>query len=292
LLGALSAGAKVRINNRFMLAACFYPRHSILDNGSPAYNQYRNGNGSPKYVQRPIQSAYIANIGAAGGRRETGHLKVKTIVLENLFDPASYPYVGSFYADQVRSAMGSRATDSMFRLYYQDNAPHGAFPSITPGPEAAKQATKIASVGGLLNQVLLDMAAWVERGVAPLPSSRYNRDAMNQITLPKDAAARGGLQPEVGVNQPVNLTAQINMPPKSGKIVRYSWYLGTPDLKFEPEVKLTNPSTRYEVKRTVSFAAPGEYPITLRVEGQREGSDSVNGTTYLQNIGRMRVVVR
>lgn len=304
LLGALVPGAKIRINNRFMLAACFYPRHSILDNGSPAYNQYKNADGTPKYVQRAIQTAYIANIGAAGGRRETGHLKVKTIVLENLFDPASYPYVGGFYADQVRQAMGPAAADRVFRLYYQDNAPHGAFPTAPPGPSAAEQATKIASVGGILHQTLLDLAAWAERGVPPLPATRYSQDAMNQIVLPKSAEVRRGLQPvvdltangaeraEVGVNQPVTLAARMTMPPHAGKIVHYDWYLGTPDYKFEPVVQLTKPEKTFDIKRTVSFAAPGEYSITLRVEGQRDGLNEVNGTTFLQNVARVRVVVR
>ena len=304
LLRALSKGAKVRINNRFVLAACFYPRHSILDNGSPAYDQYRNPDGTPKYVQRDLQTAYIANISSSGGRRQTGNIKVRTIVLENLFDPASYPYVGGFYADEVRAAMGPRATDDMFRLYYQDNAPHGAFPAITPGPEAAKQATMTASVGGLLHQALLDMAAWVERGVAPLPSTRYSRDAMNQIVLPDSAAARGGLQPvvdltangvaraEVAVNQPVTLSARIVMPPHAGRVVRYAWYLGTPDLEFEPSLSLAKPKRTIRVKRTVRFAEPGDYAITLRVEGQRDGRNDVNGTTFLQNVGRVRVVVR
>ena len=80
LLNALVAGGRVRINNRSLLAGCFYPRHSILDNGNPAYNQYRNGDGTPKYAQRPVQTAYLANIRSSGGLRETGHLKVKTIV--------------------------------------------------------------------------------------------------------------------------------------------------------------------------------------------------------------------
>ena len=75
LLSALVPGAKIRINNRFMLAACFYPRHSIPANGGPAYNQYKNADGTPKYVQRPIQTAYIANIGAAGGRPQR-HLRI------------------------------------------------------------------------------------------------------------------------------------------------------------------------------------------------------------------------
>jgi hypothetical protein len=303
LVAALTNGAKIRINNRFLLAACFYPRHSILDNGNPAYNQYKNTDGTPKYVQRPIQTAYIANIGAAGGRRQTGNLKVKTIVLENLSDPASYPYVGGFYAEQVRKALGPTVTDQIFRIYYQDNAHHGAFPTSMPDPTGAMPGNKLASIGGILNQALLDLAAWAERGVAPMPSTHYRRDAMNQIVLPKSASERGGLQPVVeltangsdraqtGVNQSVTLVAKIDMPPGAGKVVECDWFLGTPDSKFEPAIKLANPEGAAQVTRKVTFAAPGEYAITFRVRGERNGKAAADSTTLLENIARVQVVV-
>ena len=127
---------------------------------------------------------------------------------------------------------------------------------------------------------------------------------MNQVLVPHSAAERGGLQPvvdltangsiraEVGVNQPVTLAARIEMPPAAGKIVQYAWYLGTADAKFEPTTKLDKPPTRFDLKRTVRFAAPGEYAITLRVNGERSGLTDLDGTTLLQNIGRVRVVVR
>ena len=54
LLNALVAGGQIRVNNRSLLAGCFYPRHSILDNGNPAYNQYWSSDGTPKYAQRPV----------------------------------------------------------------------------------------------------------------------------------------------------------------------------------------------------------------------------------------------
>ncbi len=304
LLAALKEGAKIRINNRFVLAACFYPRHSILDNGSPAYNQYKNADGTPKYVQRPIQTAYVNNISSSGGRRETGHIKVKTVVIENLADPASYPYVGSFYADQVRKALGPKATDETFRIYYQDNAHHGAFPTTMPGPTAALLGTRVANVGGILNQALLDLAAWVERGVTPMPSTRYSRDAMNQIVLPPTAKERGGHQPvveltangveraQVGVNQPVTLSAKIGMPPGAGKVVDYDWYLGAPDSKFEPAIALAKPNAAAQVTRTVAFATPGEYAITFRVRGERKGKSAAQSTTLLENVARVQVVVR
>ena len=127
---------------------------------------------------------------------------------------------------------------------------------------------------------------------------------MNQITLPNSPNERGGLQPlveltangttraEVGVNQPVTLAARMTMPPRAGQIVHYAWYLGTPDYKFEPAVSLPKPKLTFDVNRTVSFATPGDYSITLRAEGERNSISNTKGTTYLQNVARVRVVVR
>lgn len=300
LLGALAPGGMIRINNRYLLAAAFYPRHSILDNGSPAYNQYKNADGTPKYVQRAVQTAYLGNIRASGGRRETGHLTVKTIVIENLSDPSSFPYVGGFYATQVMQAMGARQADNLFRIYYQQNANHGAYPFTLP---PFNYGATLVSVGGILHQVLLDLIAWVEHGVAPLPSTKYRADAMNQIILPAKAGERGGLQPvvrltvngsdrvEVGVNQPVNLVGRIEMPPGAGDIIKYDWYLGGSDFKFEPATILAKPQTLVSATRTVSFPAPGEYMITLRTSGKRDSKRDAP-CLMLENLGRVTIVVR
>jgi hypothetical protein len=302
LLAALAVGGKVRINNRFLLAAMFYPRHSILPD-NPAYNQYLNADGTPKYVQRaptgPIPVPYVNNLRSAGGRLETGHLKVKTIVIENLADGASYPYVGGLYAEKVHKAMGRKA-DEMFRLYYQENSGHGAFLMAAPG----KLGVSVASVGGILHQALLDLADWAERGIAPLPSTPYHRDPMNQVVVPAKASGRFGHQPvvhltanggeraEVAAGAEVVLSALIEMPPRAGQIVQYDWYLGGSDYTFEPATKLPRPQARLTLKRTVSFPKPGEYVVTLRTAGQRDGLGDASGTTPLINLDRVRVVVR
>jgi hypothetical protein len=44
--------------------------------------------------------------------------------------------------------------------------------------------------------------------------------------------------------------------------------------------------------RTVSFAKPGEYTITLRTAGERDGVGRAESTTPLINLDRVRVVVR
>lgn len=300
LLDALVVGGKIRITNGALLAVAFYPRHTLPDNGNPAYNQYRDKNGRPKYAQRPFNIAQFGNLSASGGIRQTGNIKSKMMVIENLVDPASYPYTAAFYASQVKKALGPVNAGKMFRVYYQESASHGAFPGIVP----EKMAPSLAGVGGILHQALLDLAAWVEQGVVPLSSSNYRLDAMNQVVLPDRASNRRGHQPvlhltanggeraEVGVNQPVNLFADIAMPPRSGQIVQYDWYLGTDDFKFEPATKLAKPQTRATAKRTVSFPKAGEYVVTLRVFGQRDGIGDVSHPTILQNLARVRIVVR
>jgi hypothetical protein len=94
----------------------------------------------------------------------------------------------------------------------------------------------------------------------------------------------------VAVNEPVTLVGRITMPPGPGKFVQYDWYLGTPDFKFEPAVRLAEPKARVIATRTISFPKPGEYMITFRAVGQREGKQ--DSTTPLINIDRVRVVVR
>lgn len=300
LLAALLVGGKIRITNRALLAAAFYPRHTIPDNGNPAYNQYRNKDGSPRYAQRPVNIASFGNLRASGGIRQTGNIRTKTMVIENLVDPASYPYTAAFYASQVQRALGPVQASKMFRVYFQESSSHGAFPGIIPG----EMGTSLAGVGGILHQALLDMADWVENGVTPLPSSSYRLDGMNQVILPNSASNRHGLQPVlhlrangrhravVGVNQSVNLSANIGMPPRSGQIVQYDWYLGTDDFKFEPATTLAKPQSRIAAKRTVSFPKPGEYMVTLRVFGQRNGIGDASYPTMLQNLARVRIVVR
>lgn len=301
LLAALASGSKVRLDNRAAIAMAFYPRHSILENGNPAYNQYRNADGSPRYAQRPktpIAIPLLSNIGAAGGIVQSGRIRTKTIVFENLYDGNSYPYVASFYAGQVKHALGAKQTQQMFRLYYQENGIHGVFLDPLPG----KFGTMTAATGGTLHQVLLDLANWAEKGIAPRASTRHTIDPMNQVVLPASATTRGGHQPvtrltvnggkraEVAVNQSVTLVGRITMPPGPGKIVQYDWYLGTPDAKFEPAIKLAVPKATVIASRTVSFAKPGEYVITFRATGQREGKQDT--TTPLNNIDRVRVVVK
>ena len=72
------------------------------------------------------------------------------------------------------------------RLYYCDNVLHD---DVTASVDELHATTYIAA----LKQSLLDLAAWVEKGIAPLPSSNYTVDG-GHIIIPERAAERGGLQ--------------------------------------------------------------------------------------------------
>ncbi|MDQ0691222.1 hypothetical protein [Arthrobacter sp. W4I7] len=287
LLDALDVGDKIRINNRFFLAQVHYPRHSILTNGSQGYDQYKEINGKAKYPQREVQIVSTPS-GSMGGIRESGNIKTKMMVMENLADANSYPYVAGFYQQQVEKALGKRKAQENFRVYYQEHGGH----------------SNTGIVQGIFNQMVLDLVAWAEQGVEPKPSSNWQIDSQTQVVLPQTAADRKGLQPvvhlaangneraEVGVLQPVNLSATIEMPPTTGKIIQYSWTIerkGAPAVT-EPAKVLATPTNVVTASRPMNFAIPGEYVVTLNVVGDRNG---VAGTsTPLENLDEVRVVVR
>ncbi|MDQ0691267.1 hypothetical protein [Arthrobacter sp. W4I7] len=288
LLDALDVGDKIRVNNRFFLSQVYYPRHSVLNNGNPAYNQYKDTNGKPIYPQRDVQFAPISSAGAMGGITETGNIKTKVMVMENLADANSYPYVAGFYNQQVQKTLGKRKADEMFRVYYQEHGGH----------------SNTGIVQGIFNQMVLDLVDWAEKGITPKPSSNYTIDPMNQIVQPVSAVDRKGLQPvinlsanggdraEAGLLQPVNLSATIEMPPTTGKILQYNWTIerqGIPAIN-EPATVLATPNEKVTVSRPMVFSVPGEYVVSLNTTGDRNGTSGTS--TPMQNLDRVRVVVR
>ena len=82
------------------------------------------------------------------------------------------------------------------------------------------------------------------------------------------------------------------MPRGTGKVLQDDWYLGKSDFSYEPATKLAEPQPLVSATRTVSFAAPGEYTITLRTYAQRDGLGDATNASLLQNLARVRVLVR
>jgi hypothetical protein len=125
------------------------------------------------------------------------------------------------------------------------------------------------------------------------------------VLVPRTAAGRRGIQPvvtvlanggaraEVAVGQPVTLSAVIEVPKHTGRVVAAEWsFEGTGDFPVVEQRTITSASgTRVTLKTTHVFSKPGTYFPALRVASQRQGD---GGTPYarIQNLGRVRVVVK
>jgi hypothetical protein len=284
LLGGLKEGGKLRINNRFILAMYYYPRHSNIP-GVRSHDQYRKADGSSIYPQRKDISVLThSNYRTMGGRVETGAVKTKTMILEGMSDNLSWPIFNVSYAERIKRTLGPKKAEQTMRFYLHDNGRHA----------------QGAGEPGVFQQSMQDLMAWAEKGVAPPPSTRYTIKN-GQVIPAASAAERGGLQPVmsltantaaravVSVSQPVLLVGKLEMPPKTGQIVQYGW---TIDGKAEPVVTLDKPQTAVGLNRTLTFDKPGTYVVKLTVHGQRDGLVNPANQTLMQNWQEVRVVVQ
>jgi hypothetical protein len=159
----------------------------------------------------------------------------------------------------------------------------------------------------------------VEKGIAPAATTKY-KIVDGQVVIPPTANERQGIQPvvtlkanggkrvDVKPGQPVNFTAEVEVPKGMGKVVAAAWHFeGEPDdvskrngWIFDQSgtfpVKGTFVSTdktgsRVTLKTSYTFSKPGTYFPTLRVASQRQG-DTTTLFTRIQNLDRVRVVVK
>lgn len=295
LLKALAVGDKLRINNRMLLAMVFYHRHAIPT--SPelyGYAQYRDAAGKPLYPQRTFSAARWSMLSTGGGGLQTGRFHGKAIVVGNLLDINAYPTNADRYAKRVLSALGERAYADNFRLWYNDNANH--IDRAPDGPNASRLVTYVPE----LYQALRDVAAWVEKGLAPPPSSRY-QVTDSQLSLPEQASARGGIQPvvhltiaggksvQVAAGTNVTFKGAIELPRASERVVGTEWYFGDGPAAFSESPFSASPGGAATTASHV-FKKSGTYFVTLRAKAHTQGAPAA--LPALENIDRVRVVVR
>ena len=293
VLSALAAGAQLKIDNRWYLAALSYHRHQIpKDSDFYPWRQYLDANGQPIYPQRSVNVGQVISNSVTGGGTYTGQIKAKTIIVEAMLDTDAFPWQGDWYAQRVRNALADRF-DSNFRIYYNDNVDHqGVGPARTQ---------RLVSYDGILQQALRDVSAWAEKGTVPPQSTRY-RVVDSQVQLPASATERRGIQPVVNLQaghddrvgaragRPVTLTGHVQAPPRAGSIVELAWDLRG-DGAFESRT-LKRPSQSVRVAKTVTFTKPGTYYVALRATEQRKAANASSPFARVQNLDRVRVVVR
>src|SRR5262249_12255996 len=291
----LEPGDEVQVDNSNFLAAQTYHRHQVPGPDFLVWDQFRGRDGAPIHPQRPMLLGPLF-VKAAAGSLQQGRFPGKMIVVEALWDREAYPWQADWYRSKVREHLGD-LIDDHFRLWYVDRALHA-------GETKQEDPTRWVSSLGVLRQALRDLAAWVEDGVAP-PASTNHEIVDGQVAVPPTAAERRGIQPvvallangarraEVAVGAPVAFTAEIEVPPGTGAVVRAEWDWdgsGTFPVKadFGEEDAEGN---RVTVKATHRFDTPGTYFPVLRAASRREG-DANTAFACIQNLDRVRVVVK
>ncbi len=297
ILLQIKPGDEIQVDNSNFLAVQTYHRHQVPEKEYQVWDQYRDKDGNPIYPQRPMLLGPIFTRGAAGVV-PTGKFKGKMILLESLWDREAFPWQADWYRSKVEENLGD-SIDNHFRLWFTDHATHGEM--VTPD-----DFTHTISYLGVLHQALRDLSFWVEKGIEPAATTNYKIED-GQVIIPATANERKGIQPvvEAKVNgakraditsgKKVNLTAIIEIPENTGKIVSAAWDIdGTG--KFENivnlnEKKVKNNGAHVEIESQFTFSKPGTYFPTILVVAQREGNKETP-YTKIQNLDRVRVVVK
>ncbi len=292
-LAKIKPGDEVRVDNSNFLAAQTYHRHQVPDTSYTNYDQFRRADGQPLYPQRPMLLGPMFTAGAAG-TVPSGKFNGKIILVQSGLDREAVPYQADWYAKKFNDIYGGEARNK-YRLWFTENALHGY-------NEYKDANTRVVSYLPVLQQALRDVSAWVEKGIVPPANSGYRVDD-GQIVLAATAEERAGVQPVVSVTangekralvkagKPVRLSATIVVPPGTGKIISAAWDFdgsGT----FANKAKLpVKPAASAKISTTHSFAAPGTYFVTVKIESQRNG-DLTSPYARIPNLARVRVVVQ
>jgi hypothetical protein len=289
---SIKAGDEVLVDNSVQLAVQTYHRHQVPTPDYYVWDQFRGADGKPLYPQQAELAGPKFQMDAAGSI-QSGKINGKMIVLESLMDEIAYPWQADWYRSKVKAALGARF-DENFRLYFTDNAMHGA-------PTKA-ESIRIINYTGVLQQALRDLAAWVEKGTPPPANTAY-KVVDGQVKVPESAMDRKGLQPvvtvtanggaraDVSVGTPVSFVAVVETPSNKDKIVAAEWdFEGSGDYPVTAQMA-DNKSARVTLKTTYSFSKPGTYFPVLRATSQREGAGS-SPYARVRNLGRARVVVK
>lgn len=294
LMRNIKPGDGVLLDNSDYIALQTYHRHQVPPTRDYCgWEQFRDENGEPVYPQRPVLIGPIVACSGAGSV-QSGRIHGKMIVVASLMDEAALPWHADWYRRKVAEYLGER-TDDSFRLWYNDNAMHG-------GDYSKEFYKHIVSYQGALYQALLDLSAWVEKGIVP-PDNTVYTIVDSQIAVPANANERKGVQPVVTLaangevkaivrpGEPVTFKGHIEVPPKAGKVTLGEFdFLGEGNFEVKAELNMLNDGTAADVEAVYIFERTGTYFPALRAASNRNG-DKNDEFTQVQNIARVRVIV-
>jgi len=305
LFPGLAAGDEVMIDNSDYIAMSVLQRHQVPDESWHVYDQYRGQDGKPLYPQLPALVAPQVALNG-GGSIMNGNFHGRMLAVCSLLDESAFPWHGIWYQEQAAKRIAERKDgtklEDCFRLYYNDHCLHGDAADELTDPQHQIDYT------GILHQALLDVAAWCEKGIEPLPSTVYQYQD-GQFTVSDSAGERKGLQPvvcawangekciRVHAGEPVKFTGIITAPPEAGipALAAFDFEAANDfsthlPLRFDRQKKAADGTVRAAVEAEHTFARPGTYFPVLKACATRNGSAD-DLFVRCKNLDRVRVIV-
>lgn len=285
----VAPGDEVHVDNHDFLAFCYAYRHHISDD---PLNDFLRIDGRPIYPQHglPAQSPLM-------GVPYSGVYEGKLLWIHHTHDASLWPPQGVIYKRAVEQAQGPEKARERFRLQWTENAEHVP-PMLLPAHPTRATTTWLIDYMPIIEQGLVDLAAWVEKG-APPPETRFEFQD-GKVILPERAADRGGVQPVVKVRAggglktetqpgaPVKITLEAEAPEGAGVFTEVAWdFDGTGGFSVGQPIPPGRTDLNLSIER--AFPAPGVYFATARVRLQREGDPK--GRRQIENLASARIVV-
>ena len=294
LLGQVAVGDSVQVDNSDFLAVQTYYRHQVPTEDYYVWNQFRGYNGVPIYPQRPRLLGPMFTSSAAGCL-PTGKVNGKLIILCSVWDREAFAWQGDWYKKKVEEHLGEKADENV-RLWYTDRATHGE----------VDDPTEVVSYAPVLQQALLDVSAWVEKGIAPSRTSMYKVEE-GQVILDPNGLKRGGIQPvpnatingekraEVKPGEEVTIHVVVEVPEGQGRVIKAEWCLDkSKEYTIEQDLSqaiYSADGSRVEFDTAVRYDTSGTYFPTVLVYSERDGN-AENIYANVRNLDKVRVVVK
>ena len=284
------AGDLVHIDNHAFLAFCYMYRYHLSND---ALNDFLRVDGQPVFPQHgvPLASPLM-------GVPYSGQYEGKLLWIHHTHDASLWPPQGVIYKQAVEQAQGPEKARDKFRLQWTENAEHVP-PMLLPSHARRATTTWLIDYMPSIEQGLVDLAAWVEKGVEP-PETSYSF-ADGKVSLPKTALERGGTQPvvrvqangaplaEVSAGEDVTVVVDAEAPPQAGTFTQLHWATN-PSGTFDRESKVEPGKTALSETISCRFDQPGTYFVTARVRLNREGNP--NARRQIENLASARIIVR
>jgi hypothetical protein len=284
-------GDEIHIDNHKFLAFCYFARHHLMDDEQFDFLRL---DGKPVFGQHPVPE-----MSPLMGVSYSGQFSGKLIWIHHTHDASLWPPQGVIYERAVIAAQGPEGASERFRLRWTQNAEHGSPDRLASAPNRASN-TWLVDYQPIVEQTLVDLMDWVERGIDPAATSYQYVDG--KVSLPDDAVGRGGIQPvvrvfanggsraEVATGEPVDLEVRAEVPPGAGTIVDVEWdFEGAGTYEFRHE-GIDGAAVSVALATTHSYDRPGSYFVTARAHSHRDG-DVQATSRRIPNLAQARVIV-